>query len=105
MADTGVVDLNADFVRLGWRNFDILNGEVLAGLPGDCGLCSCQPRLFHTLRSCRHFDRCSLQMNSHPCGLAHGLRVQVAGPHAKASVGRNMEWELERRALLRADNG
>jgi hypothetical protein len=47
----------------------------------------------------------ALQMNSHPCGLAHGLRVQVAGPHAKASVCRNMEWELERRALLKADNG
>jgi hypothetical protein len=38
MADTSVVDLNADLVGLGWSNFDVLNGEVLARFPGNCGL-------------------------------------------------------------------
>jgi hypothetical protein len=33
----------------------------------------------------------ALQVNSHPCGLTHGLRLHVAGPHAKGSVGRNLE--------------
>ena len=38
MAHAGVVDLNADFVGLGDADLDILNGEVLAGFPGDSGL-------------------------------------------------------------------
>lgn len=38
MADTGVVDLNADFVGFRWSNLDVFDGEVLAGLPGDGGL-------------------------------------------------------------------
>jgi hypothetical protein len=45
MANTGVVDLDADLMRLGWRNLDILDGEILACLPGDCGLCPCQLQL------------------------------------------------------------
>lgn len=39
VADTGVVDLNADLVGPGGKDFDILNGEVLAGFPGNGGLC------------------------------------------------------------------
>jgi hypothetical protein len=38
MADTSVVDLDADLVGPGWCNLDVLDGEVLAGFPGDCGL-------------------------------------------------------------------
>ena len=38
VADTGVVDLNANFVCPWWSNLDILNGEVLAGFPGDGSL-------------------------------------------------------------------
>jgi len=38
MADTSVVDLDADLVRFRWSDFDVLNGEVLAGFPGYCGL-------------------------------------------------------------------
>ena len=38
MADTGVKDLNTDLVGLGRRDLDILDGEVLASLPGDGGL-------------------------------------------------------------------
>jgi hypothetical protein len=38
MADTSVVDLNAHFMCLGWRNLDVLDGEVLAGFPGNCCL-------------------------------------------------------------------
>lgn len=38
MADTSVVDLDADFVGFGRSNFDVLNHKVLASLPGDCGL-------------------------------------------------------------------
>jgi hypothetical protein len=40
MADTSVVDLDTDFVRAGRQDLDLLNGEVLAGFPGNCGLCS-----------------------------------------------------------------
>lgn len=39
MADTSVVDLDTDFVRAGRQDLDLLNGEVLAGFPGYCGLC------------------------------------------------------------------
>jgi len=38
MADTSVVNLNTDFVCSGGKNLDLLNGEVLTSLPGDCGL-------------------------------------------------------------------
>lgn len=39
VADTGVVDLNSDFVGLWGRDLDVLDGEVLACLPGNCCLC------------------------------------------------------------------
>ena len=38
VADTSVVDLNADLVSLGGRDLNILNAELLASLPGDGGL-------------------------------------------------------------------
>jgi hypothetical protein len=38
VADTGVVNLNADLVGPGWEDFDIFDGEVLAGFPGNGGL-------------------------------------------------------------------
>lgn len=38
VADTGVVDLNADFVGFGGSDLDVFDGEVLASLPGDGGL-------------------------------------------------------------------
>lgn len=38
MADTRVVDLDADFVGAGRQDLDLLNGEVLAGFPGHSGL-------------------------------------------------------------------
>jgi hypothetical protein len=38
MADTGVVDLDADFVGSGGKNLNLLNREVLAGFPGNCSL-------------------------------------------------------------------
>jgi len=38
VANTSVVDLNSDLVGLGRSDLDILNGERLAGLPGDGGL-------------------------------------------------------------------
>lgn len=38
MADTGIVDLDSDLVGLGRSNLDILDREVLAGLPGHGGL-------------------------------------------------------------------
>jgi hypothetical protein len=40
VADTSVVDFNADLVGPGGCNLNILNGEVLAGFPGNCGLFS-----------------------------------------------------------------
>lgn len=38
MADTSVVDLDADLVGPGRKNFDILKAQRLAGLPGNGGL-------------------------------------------------------------------
>ena len=38
MADTRVVDLDADLVGLGRCDFHVFNGEVFAGFPGDGGL-------------------------------------------------------------------
>lgn len=40
VADTSVVDLDTDFVSLGRSDLNILNGEVLAGFPGNGGLAS-----------------------------------------------------------------
>ena len=40
VADTGVVDLNADFVCLWCCNLDLFNGQIFPSLPGDCGLAS-----------------------------------------------------------------
>jgi len=51
VADTGVVDLDADLMGL-WRgNLDVLDGEGLASTPGDCGLwqLSIRARLGHGL--------------------------------------------------------
>ena len=39
MADTSVVDLNADLVGLGRGNLDGLDAQVLAGFPGNGSLC------------------------------------------------------------------
>lgn len=38
VADAGVVDLDTDLVGLGRGNLNVLDGEVLAGFPGDSGL-------------------------------------------------------------------
>jgi hypothetical protein len=38
MADTSVVDLNADLMGPRRPNLDILDAQVLASLPGDGGL-------------------------------------------------------------------
>lgn len=42
VADTGVVDLNADLMGLGRGDLDILDAEVLAGFPGNGRLGRCQ---------------------------------------------------------------
>jgi len=38
VADTGVVDLNADFVCSWGQDLDVFDRELLAGFPGDGGL-------------------------------------------------------------------
>jgi hypothetical protein len=38
VADSSVVNLDADFVGLWWGYFDVFDGEVLAGFPGDSSL-------------------------------------------------------------------
>ena len=38
MADTSVVDLDTDFVGSGRKDLNLLDGEVLAGFPGNCSL-------------------------------------------------------------------
>lgn len=40
VANTSVVDLDADLVSLGRSYLDIFNGKVLAGLPSDGGFAS-----------------------------------------------------------------
>ena len=40
VADTGVVDLDPDLARLGRRDLDVLDAQLLAGLPGDGGFAS-----------------------------------------------------------------
>lgn len=40
VADTGVVDLDADFVGAGRKHLNVLDAQLLAGLPGDGGLAS-----------------------------------------------------------------
>jgi hypothetical protein len=50
VANTSVVDLNSDLVGLGGSNLDILNGERLAGLPGNGGLTG------NGLANGRHYD-------------------------------------------------
>ena len=41
VADTSVVNLNAHLMRLGRSNLDVLNGQGLAGGPGNCSLLMC----------------------------------------------------------------
>lgn len=38
VADTGVVDLDTDFVGPGRKNLNLLDGEVFAGFPSNCSL-------------------------------------------------------------------
>lgn len=38
VANTGVVDLDTDFVGFGGSDLDVLDAKVLAGLPGDGSL-------------------------------------------------------------------
>jgi hypothetical protein len=38
MADTGVVNLDANLVGLGGSDLNVLNAKLLTGLPGDGGL-------------------------------------------------------------------
>jgi hypothetical protein len=38
VADTGVVDLNADFVSLWWCDLNVLDAQFFAGLPRNCSL-------------------------------------------------------------------
>jgi hypothetical protein len=45
MADTRVMNLNADLVGLGWCDLDVLDAEVLASFPGDGGLSSVSRKL------------------------------------------------------------
>lgn len=37
MADAGIVDLYANFVRLWWGDLDIFNGQVFTSFPSDSG--------------------------------------------------------------------
>lgn len=38
VAYAGVVDLDADLVRLRWGDLDVFDRKVFAGFPGDCSL-------------------------------------------------------------------
>lgn len=42
MTNSGVVNLDSNFMSLGRSDFDVLDAQVLAGVPGHCGLaCNC----------------------------------------------------------------
>lgn len=75
VADTGVVDLNADLVGPGGPNLDILNGEVLAGFPGNGGLLQSAQMLGPLAFSIRPCPRLSAaQCLSLDCGSASAKR-------------------------------
>jgi len=38
MADTSVIDLDADFMSFGGSDLNVLDGKVLASFPGNCCL-------------------------------------------------------------------
>lgn len=42
MADTSVVDLDANFVGFGWCDLDVLDGQFLAGFPCNGSLHVCK---------------------------------------------------------------
>jgi hypothetical protein len=46
MANTGIVNLNPDFVGLWWLDFNVLDCQVFSCLPGDGGLVY-QPSVGH----------------------------------------------------------
>jgi hypothetical protein len=101
MADTSVVDLNAHLVCSGWSNLDILNGEVLACFPGDCGLCLSQrQRLSEFFRWCRHDWRemftalasFSIPATLRNCGSTF-LRIRTPRPHSLV-ISCHGKWEM-----------
>jgi hypothetical protein len=86
MADTGVVYLDADLVCLWWCDLDVFNGEVLAGFPGDCGLCVCQCRFFSaslsavsssSLRASSTFRELHILVDMCKCRYLHVLRIRT----------------------------
>jgi hypothetical protein len=94
MADTGVVDLDADFIRLGWGNLDVLDGEILACFPGDCGLCPCQRRALELCSLWRHCDGCDSKI-LHPCHLEQCRAPRCCGSACQGCVGGGtMGWKL-----------
>lgn len=89
MADAGVVDLNADLVRLGWCNLDLLNGQILAGLPRNCRLFSQSASLSCKLFDIRRSRSVSLPLQSPASGACiWQLRIRTAGPATGSSSNR-----------------
>jgi len=80
VADTGVVDLNADFVCPGRENLNLLDGEVLAGFPSNCSLWRCQTSIRRLL-----FPRSRSPVTSASSRIAN--RESSADPHAKPDDG------------------
>jgi hypothetical protein len=77
VADTGVVDLDADFMGPGRENLNLLDGEVLAGFPSNCSLVKSVP-----VFCLRHLHVCG----SRTCASARHLCKSSADPHAKAAM-------------------
>ena len=80
VADTGVVDLNADFVCPGRKNLNLLDGEVFAGFPSNCSLWRCQTSIRRLL-----FPRSRSPVTSASSRIAN--RESSADPHAKPDDG------------------
>ena len=54
MADSGVVDLDSDFMISGRADFNVLNREVLASFPGDGSLDSVSWRSVMDVAACAY---------------------------------------------------
>lgn len=99
VADTGVVDLNADLMGPRGKNLDILDGKVLAGFPGDCGLFQSvhlsefPADLISSLRALPLRNACML------CGSAKRQALDVVTDDKQKSSMRAAITELENKKL------
>ena len=97
MANTSVVDLNANLVCFGRCYLDILNGQVLASLPGHCRLLPVSFTVFLRYPYVPGIAICRVW------SLYIALRIRTASPamDSTALAGEAQRWKREHeRSLL-----